>query len=1209
MLIGSRRFWLVSALLATGTARAAGSLEEPERFTSGAADEFLGVLDPAGDHLYYVTNEHTSNEIYTSEVSSRTPKILFDESADVTAPRVSPDGQRILYISHRSAATGQPCFRELPKPGHDISDRHCFSIEGRTAIQALWEPDSKAVLVVSRNGLASQNGSAEDIDVRRFPLDGSHEEVVLSRDVSSSSPALSPDGRWFLYPSVTPPDVASEAAQPGTKPGRTLTLVRLDDPTEEARLVKFALPGQPVFPAFSPDGRFVYFAQYLNDTNHDGKINANDRAVVFRAPFDPSRADPIDAAHPQQLTTAGWDCHDPFPGRERLLVTCFRDDSLDIYSLPLDGMLPMAFSREKLEDEIRTNRDAWDRLLVYTRLYENDTEATDRAFHLKRIVEMHLNLHEYQSAGFYSKQLEELAANRPEPAWQEEEGIGHVLHELARHRRSDQTLDEGGLQSEYIAGAKQRLQTLEKLRASRLPAVAALASLAMSEVNEHLGDVGTALSLLEEVHPAADARPVVLHLLGQRARALYLVLNETEKLLEMDRFLSQHPALDESERVQYAEDYVHDLLDAQPKSDRASLLAEAAKHAEAGSAVAFTIELAQTLVALSPRTEADAQKRIFALLDRNDAYARQRTIVRETSQESKKAGCAELRYQVAKKFIQSVGKGHADRRRMELLYRNAGMDRAFADWAGGDLANAEKHFESVTKHVPDLEAHAGYLETGLLRGRTDLDAEYRKKYGDKKDSAELNFAEAYLESRQLKTVSGDVKLRQADQDARDHLKIARRQTRNSVAVFHLSGYLHHQLALRLPELGERLIEGDKANTQYQVALDLAGHDDPRYRAATLSALGFLHTSLKNFSIATDYFEERERLGFISPISDFSVCVMHARALLHNDHLHEAAALSDDCVKRVDAAPALTKFLPYALDRAAYQHLDAGEYEPALVQYDRLRALQEKAPDKTLIDRRNRFVVLLGRASANLGAHRPAQALPDLAAADALLHLPGGIPKASGAYSGSRKDTGAFKQEAVFLDYEILLSGLRAQALEQTGDVAAADVQLAARVRFLEQRIVGADDEAGKDDARFLALAEVSMAAHALRAGDLKSAVAHADAGLGWADDLEKRTLTPVSDVALLLVQLYARLHFDGHVLLKELRLDLPGRLARLYGELSDRPQPRWLSVREHLGLYVDRLMIEGVPVQLQPNGGAERAVAAAAAASQPVGATAALVVK
>ena len=108
---------LLLLLAVAADARAQGDddvVQRPERMTAGTADQLLGQLSPTGQTLYFVSNRNTTNELYRQENGASGAKLLFDEGADVTWPRLSPDGKRILYISFRDDASGRLCVRDLP---------------------------------------------------------------------------------------------------------------------------------------------------------------------------------------------------------------------------------------------------------------------------------------------------------------------------------------------------------------------------------------------------------------------------------------------------------------------------------------------------------------------------------------------------------------------------------------------------------------------------------------------------------------------------------------------------------------------------------------------------------------------------------------------------------------------------------------------------------------------------------------------------------------------------------------------------------------------------------------------------------------------------------------------------------------------------------------------------------------------------------------
>ena len=1183
----------------------ATSIIDPERITAGSADQFLAVLDPSGERLIWVSNENATNELFGLEFSTRVPQRLFDEAADATIPRVSPDGKKLLYLSFRSAATGELCVRDLKKSGLETSERKCLSLSGRNVLQALWEANSKTAMVVSREGLSGE------IDLRRFTLEGlggdDKGELIVKRDLSS--PALSPDGKWLLYVPVrragplAPQAAAAPKAEvnapntiaPGNagpapvRAGRLLGMIDLRSKggkDDAARDIRFPLPGLPGFPAFSPDGSFVYFVQYLNDTNLDGVVDANDRAVLFRAPFDASKADPLDVAHAEQLTSADWDCQYPFPGKERLIATCLNSGSLDIYSLPLDGVIPKAWGREQILQELTTNRSPWQRLHLYTRMLELDDSDPYRALHLKRIIEMHLQMREYQSATFYSGQLERLAAskNSVEP-WPEEQGIGQVMHELARHRRSLASLGEGQAMQAVEDGMHERVNKLKPFVSSPLPAVTELSSLVESEIDDALGQKALALSRLGAVRERINekTRPIVLHLYGQRARELFDSLGEREKLLQVDLLLSQHAALEPSEQVTCGEDYLHDLLRGRSREEGKKLLDEAAKKLPTGSNAAFAIELEQTLQPLRGENQLEIEKQIFALMEKNPAYERGRIIVQQTVARARAANSEVLWYDVAERWTQTVSKQNTDRKRTEAIFKRVATERAYIEWARGDLAQAEAHFDAVTRHTSSLEAYAGTIDTQLLAGKSsaELEKEFRERFAATPNAPELLFSLSYLDARKLPAEPDSNALAKQAEQAKGRLKTALLVLPNSIPIHYLWAYLRHEEYLRTGESATAL----RANAHYQVVVDLA-RDEPRYRAAALSGLGFLHAQLGNHAMANNFLEEREKLPFSNPSSQLAVCMERAQSLLHADRGAEAAAESDRCIALIDdsaEAPALAKYLPYALDRAALHHLDAGEPLLSQDRYDRLETLLKNGNAKGQGDatvRRNQFVIRLARASMELSLKQPADALQSLDEADALFHQPGNIATLESTYA-AKNSPDVFTQPDLTEDYDALLTGLRARALTAQGKLDEAKAPTERRLVLMQQRAKrDGEKPAAADDQRFMALIDANLAQTAYKKGDVPGAVARIEAGLVAADALAKRTATPLHHVVVALLAEYAEMHFAGQVPLTGLKMDLAGRLARAYAEMVDHPQPRFADDRAQFAIYLNRLMLEGVAVQI-----------------------------
>src|SRR6185369_12059858 len=206
------------ALAAGGDARAQGDgdgVRRPERLTTGVSDQLLGQLDKDNRKLYFVSNRNTTSEIYQQDKAGSGAKILFDEGADLTWPRLSPSGKRILYVSFRDDAAGLLCVRDLPD-----KKRRCLHSDG-SAVQAQWIDDGHIALV-------ERASAASDLRVLRVDV-GRRLTSQLLVERNLTNPAVSPDGRWLVY---VPVERAFEEIGPGfaARAAMRLEAMRLDRP-------------------------------------------------------------------------------------------------------------------------------------------------------------------------------------------------------------------------------------------------------------------------------------------------------------------------------------------------------------------------------------------------------------------------------------------------------------------------------------------------------------------------------------------------------------------------------------------------------------------------------------------------------------------------------------------------------------------------------------------------------------------------------------------------------------------------------------------------------------------------------------------------------------------------------------------------------------------------------------------------------------------
>ena len=1127
---------LIAALLCASTAAAREGIRRPQRLTFGPGDHYLGLLSPTGETLFFVSDRNATSQIFAAPGRGGAATLLFDEAADVTWPRLDGSGQRLLYIAYQRDAGGDLCLRDLRAP-HKVGPRRCLGDPGSAALQALFLGDGDLALV----GRAGLHG---DLALRRLDQRGGTKATLVPRNLST--PTLSPDGRFVAY---VPLERASAVVGPSfaARATGTIELQPLGDPPAAPQPLRFGLPGTSAFPAFSLDGRYLYFSQFLNDTNFDGVVDGNDHGVLFRVPFDPHRpAAPVEPLRLEQLTSAGWNCQYPAPAGDRLIVTCASDGGLNVYALPLDGAVPAAWSEEQLRDELQATDNRWEKLLLLGRLAARLGEREGSAL-LEAQIRLHLELGEYASARYFTDQL----ARRGGPA----APLAIPLGELIDHRRAERSLGRGQPTDRFVTEAQERRGRLERLGGDGDQG--ALAWLALGEVADALGDLPAATAALRRIRLPSLSSPLGLHLFAERALALLREQGEREELLGLLGQLAEHPALEESAQIDYAAAFVAEVTRGRAPAARRAEAQRRRQLAPQGGHLALLLAVEESLAELKPETQDRAREEVFKLYRANKLFARRRALVTATLARAAAADHENLAYQFANTWVSYVPRDRAARRQAELLFREVVLDRAYAALGRGEVGDARGHFYGVTLQTDALEAHHGFFVARLAEGKSaaEVVAEYRERFATTPDHPALHYVIA-LAAAQAQGGAPEERQEALTREALAALDRAA-PTQPLVEVEHLRGALLHRRFLRL---GDPL-DAAVADSHYLLALDLAPRR-PRYRAATLEQLGQLQAGVGNHRLALGALEERERLPFPTPLGELAHRLAVARSRFHVDDHPGAAAAVAAALALVERHGELAGFLALTLDRAALYHLASGDHRRASQLYERLL---QRPPSERRDSPRQRLVLHLGRAAAAVGAEEPRSALAALAEAEPLIDLAEPPPSPAGA-TGPRPSPDEIRAQQ-----RLVLLGLRAHAHRALGDLPAAATAMAARRHLLDQRL---RRRAVDDDLLDLALAEAHLADYARRRGDQRGAVAHLEAALGHSDRFAERTGTAIHPLALQLLEELVAAHLDRRVPLSGFTVDLPRRVEEGYGHLCRLGEERWSAVRDRLGLALTLLRLD-----------------------------------
>ena len=297
---------------------------EPTQVTAGNESNYSPVLSPNGQSVFFTTTGADNKDIWRQLVDGGERQAVTKHAADDFNPSLSPDGERLAFVSRRKDAAGDIHITEVEDSWFDRqtrSERSSQRIVSQLSEdrEPSWFPGSDKIVFASRGTGATEPKLmvAHTKNLQPVPLGGDNTGGVNPDGVYGSQPSVSPDGTMvtFIYQGdIYIYNIVNKTTNRVTQTG--------------------SIPhGNP---RFSPDGTGIYFISYRDDTNKDRRFDASDAATLWYTDL----ADLKTANQPylfMPLTTAERTVYSPFVDSERLFFSMQVSDSLDIYSLPKAG--------------------------------------------------------------------------------------------------------------------------------------------------------------------------------------------------------------------------------------------------------------------------------------------------------------------------------------------------------------------------------------------------------------------------------------------------------------------------------------------------------------------------------------------------------------------------------------------------------------------------------------------------------------------------------------------------------------------------------------------------------------------------------------------------------------------------------------------------------------------------------------------------------
>ena len=1143
------------ALLSVSTAAAEGdgasevkkrrqtpALLQPTRVTIGNHNHFMGVLGPGARYLYYVTDEFNVYDLYIQSPVNSSGEPLFEAFGDIIWPAISPDGKEVAYIRYETDSRGDACRRRIKNNGKARSDREECRDTDEADLQIYWRADGRLGVLLR-----------EKLHGDHVLLDGAFEKDQERIDANVVGLAISPDERWVAY---VPLSRLREEVGVSFANQTSAESIRVRRAFPGAKELGYAasLPGVSGYPVFSPDGAYLYFSQFLNDTNRDGVIDGEDNGVLFRVPFQGDGETP-EFGKPRQLTNAQWNCHYPSIRETTMALTCSIRENIHIYLMPPSGTVPADWDRARIAREVERVHSPWNELVLRQHLLVSAPDDPERSAQLKALTKLHIDLREYEAAIHYAEQRGELLRSDGQSDW-----WSQLMIHLATHRRADRGLSRGRFSEEYVQESKGLAESLKSVATDGSADAIALRAVVLSRIYGDLGDKAAAAELLRSVDLASVTDPTVLDFAFQEFDRFYGLLTDEDTRLARLREVALHPASSVTEALRHSKRFVELVQRGRPQNERLTRLLDARKEVPDQTRLALALDVEIALQQLTEENVDAVEQQLVALYTRIDNVHVRRYLVISALRAANREGVESLQHSLVELWVESAEQGDPDRQASAVLYRLVVLERAYGAFAAGDLETAASYFDKARRATDSLAGHVGWIETQLRMGSPERAAEY-----DTETDATERFVKAYWMARDLGAIESNKELAKVVEEAKELLDAAIDEAPHQPLMHLLLAHALHHRGMRLGERQDMAL----AVRHYLLALDLS-KSRPRVRAPAHAGMALAQASLGNHRRALEDYEARFELPTISSEEKAALLFGYARSLFHVNQKDGAVEAAKKALAQIQseagAAEGLDRYEPFVLDRLALYQLDAERMKDSLVTQDALQRSLESHP--AAASEVNEVKTKTRLATAYLVTEDPRSALSAVTEGKARLEAADPL-RPDDIDRRLRPVTHEFVYEKG--DFEVLLAGLGANAARQLDELEEARAALLFRKQALDTHYA---EKQVDEDLLELARTCLRLADIANQQGNLEQTRLYLEEGLGYAEQHSTVSGSDVSEVGFHLLRAYTLLHFEGGVDLALYQRDLEQDLLRYYLFLCEVRNPDWETERMRLEIFLSLLRME-----------------------------------
>lgn len=302
----------------------------PQYLTTHPAEDYMPHLSKDGRLMVFVSTRAGAPNVWVKTISSGEIRPALRLTRGVSgekSPKISPDGKMMVYVSYETDAEGDIYLLNIKNVGKDSefkeTPRRLTGISTADKEPA-FSVDGKSIIFTSRD----KKGSKENLWLLNIKT-GERRQLTYK---GGRLAAVAPDGENVVF-------VSDRGSMKGA-----LYMLGL-----ASQKVKPVTRGEWIdsFPAYI-DERRVVFIRYVDDTNGDGAVTIDDNPSLFALDITrPGRPPvPLTSSERYNLFPTVNSGYIYFAAKEKSVI--------DIYRIPVEGVLPPAGSLEKDIEKARS---------------------------------------------------------------------------------------------------------------------------------------------------------------------------------------------------------------------------------------------------------------------------------------------------------------------------------------------------------------------------------------------------------------------------------------------------------------------------------------------------------------------------------------------------------------------------------------------------------------------------------------------------------------------------------------------------------------------------------------------------------------------------------------------------------------------------------------------------------------------------------------